>query len=337
MIARPMLAETLEDVADVQFPVLATDKIDGRRNLLLPPTEPGKMSRAVSRSLKPLPNTFAREWMETHLPPGLDGELVVLTEDGRVAQFSEMMSEFSADKKPDFRFMVFDDFRGGLDEPYVDRMVRLAKSRLPSGRVIKLLPTLISNVEELDEFEAAALARGNEGIMIRRPDSPYKEGRSTVREGWLLKIKRFADAEGTIVGTVEGMHNANEATINEVGRTQRSTSKEGKIGIGRVGALVVKPLEFGPPTNDDWLYVRQNVHRMKAAVQSHPYLFMMGTRAIASVLLVEAHTMHGRVVKYKFQPIGVKVKPRFPVSLGYRDADDMDAPIMAGEQQRMLL
>jgi DNA ligase-1 len=336
MIARPMLAETLENVADIQFPVLATDKIDGRRNLLLPPTEAGKMSRCASRSLKGLKNDFTREWLESYLPPGLDGELVVLTPDGRVDEFHVISSAFTNDGEPDFRFMVFDDFRGGLQEPYLERMKRLEKSRLPSGRVIKLLPTLIENEEELDAFEAAALARGNEGIMIRTPHSPYKEGRSTVREGWLLKIKRFKDAEGTIVGTVEGMHNANEATINEVGRTQRSTSKEGKIGKGRVGALVVKPLEFGPPTNDDWLYVQQNAHRMKAAVQSHPYLFMMGTGAITvggnNVPLSEAHTMHRRVVKYKFQPIGVKVKPRFPQCLGYRDADDMD-----GEQQGRLL
>ena len=57
--------------------------------------------------------------------------------------------------------------------------------------------------------------------MVRTPDSPYKCGRSTEREAWLLKIKRFEDAEAVVLGTYEGMSNMNEAGVDAFGRTKR--------------------------------------------------------------------------------------------------------------------
>jgi DNA ligase-1 len=33
--------------------------------------------------------------------------------------------------------------------------------------------------------------------------------------------------------------------------------------------------------------------------------------------------LKGKLVKYKFQPTGVKDKPRFPVFIGFRDARDL--------------
>ena len=43
------------------------------------------------------------------------------------------------------------------------------------------------------------------------PNAPYKQGRSTVREGYLLKVKTFLDDEATVVRFEERMHNGNEA------------------------------------------------------------------------------------------------------------------------------
>jgi hypothetical protein len=39
----------------------------------------------------------------------------------------------------------------------------------------------------------------------RSPHSPYKCGRSTEREAWLLKIKRFEDAEAVVLEPYEGI------------------------------------------------------------------------------------------------------------------------------------
>ena len=54
------------------------------------------------------------------------------------------------------------------------------------------------------------------------------------------KLKQFVDAEFKIVGFEERMHNGNEATVSETGRTKRSTAKAGKTGRGDLGALVLE-------------------------------------------------------------------------------------------------
>ena len=85
---------------------------------------------------------------------------------------------------------MFDYVSGGVDVAYVCRMQELA--RLPRFEHFeKILPVTIHNAEQLTAYEEKCLADGYEGVMIRTPDSPYKCGRSTEREGWLLKIKRF--------------------------------------------------------------------------------------------------------------------------------------------------
>ena len=45
------------------------------------------------------------------------------------------------------------------------------------------------------------------------------------------------------------MENQNEATINELGRTQRSTHQENLVGKGMVGGLVCKMPETGLQIN----------------------------------------------------------------------------------------
>ena len=45
------------------------------------------------------------------------------------------------------------------------------------------------------------------GAAWRTPDSPYKCGRSTENEGFLLKIKRFEDSEAVVLDCIEGMSN----------------------------------------------------------------------------------------------------------------------------------
>jgi DNA ligase-1 len=76
--------------------------------------------------------------------------------------------------------------------------------------------------------------------MLRDPVGPYKFGRSTAKEGYLLKMKRFEDHEATVVGVVEQMRNENEATKDALGRTKRSTAKAGKVGKDTLGAFRVK-------------------------------------------------------------------------------------------------
>lgn len=189
MIARPMLAATPSGHG-YRFPVLATPKIDGFRVI-----KTG--GRALTRSMRPVMNEYVRRWIETHLPDGVDGEVTV------GGTFHSAQSELAKrDGTPDFRLWLFDYVPDGiLARPYHLRAAMLAAEVTSSDRVTVLPVTRIENQAQLDAYEARTLAEGFEGIMLRDPDGPYKCGRSTEEEGFLLKVKAFGDAEATVIGT----------------------------------------------------------------------------------------------------------------------------------------
>lgn len=289
-ITKPMLAETCEDLAALKFPVLATPKLDGIRCLV-------KGGKALSRSFKPIANAHIQA-LVSKLPDGLDGELMLRD---RTKTFQDVSSAvMSEDGEPDFVYNVFDFVRGDLSLAYRTRMELLEALPVPEF-VQKVLPRMILNRSDLNLFEKKVLEQGYEGVMVRSVDGPYKCGRSTVKEGFLLKIKRFKDSEAEILGFVEQMHNANEAKKDELGHTKRSKTKAGLVGAGTLGALKVRDLKSGVE-------------------------FEIGTGFTAEqreIIWMNPLEVEKKIVKYKFQEIGVKDKPRCPVFLGFRDARDL--------------
>ena len=69
---KPLLAEKCLDINQVLFPVYASPKLDGIRNVIY-------HRAALTRSLKPIPNHHVREFLESYANTidGLDGELIV--------------------------------------------------------------------------------------------------------------------------------------------------------------------------------------------------------------------------------------------------------------------
>lgn len=302
LITKPMLAVAAV-LDELRYPLYSTPKLDGIRCVTLPNANPLYKCLAVSRKWKPIKNEFTRDWLEEYLPAGLDGELVVMV-DGKVGSFQACSSGvMKSHGQPDFRFMVFDHVGDDLEEGYMSRINRLRFMRLPRGRVELVMPTKIANREELDAYEEAALAEGYEGVMVRSENSPYKCGRSTVREGWLLKIKRFEYGEARITGTYEGMTNQNEKLRDAFGHAKRSTAKAGKVGRGELGGFNVVDLATGAKFDVGY-------NSLKGLIPS-------------SQLWEERETLIGKLIRYKFQPTGVKDAPRFPGFAGFRDEDDM--------------
>ena len=131
--------------------------------------------------------------------------------------------------------------------------------------------------------------------------SPYKCGRSSLKEGYLLKIKKFTDAEAVVIGYEEMMSNQNEAEKDAFGRTKRSTRADGMVPAGVLGALVVRDLT----TNIEF--------KVSTGMDAYQRLMFWTQR----------DNLMGKIVKYKSQEAGVLIKPRFPVFLGFRSPEDM--------------
>lgn len=290
MITKPMLAAKLTDFSKIQYPVLATPKIDGIRCLIID-------GEAVSRTFKPIPNLYVRETLKG-LPSGLDGELVV------GENFQETSSGvMSIHGEPNFIYMVFDWFRGEHSQinTYFSRTEDLRFIALPEF-CTKLLPERLNNEEELLKYEQWYLQSGYEGICIRTPNSPYKCGRSTEKEGYLIKIKRFQDSEAVIYGLEEQMENQNKLVKNEIGYAKRATYQEHKIGKNTLGAFLVREIGDTPWYGKEFK-IGTGVgltNKLRQTIWDNPKEFL------------------GEIITYKYQPHGIKDLPRIPVFKGFR-------------------
>jgi len=283
----PMLAGKAK-LDSLPFPLLGSPKLDGIRMIVTPDR------RCVSRKLLDIPNP--RVFALFAGLPFYDGELIVGDPTSKTVYNDTYSGVMSRDGVPDVWFYVFDH----VAEPLIGYELRRQSLKCDAGSKTVMVPqTLLRNAAEFAAFEEATLDAGYEGVMLRRPDGKYKYGRSTTTQALLLKVKRFEDSEALVIGFVEEMHNANEATRDNLGRTKRSSAKSGKVGKGTLGALLVEwretTFEIGTGfTAADRLKIWQNRDRFL-----------------------------GELVKFKYFPIGMKDRPRHPVFLGWRSKIDM--------------
>ena len=294
MTFRPMLASHCKDTGKLKFPVLVSKKLDGVRASV-------QGGRLMSRSLKPIPNENVQA-MFKGLPEGLDGELI-FGDPCSPSAYRDTVSIVMSDDKPadGIRLWVFDWFHA--KKPFTERLERACESDSAcSGRVKFVEHVRINSIEELDQFEADALAEKNEGVMIRSLDGPYKQGRSSEREAYLLKLKRFSDMEAVVTGVEELQANNNPAFRNELGRTARSSAKAGKVGDCRMGKLLVRGLN-GPYEGIDFEVGTGFDDAQRDEFWLNPPV--------------------GQIAKIKYFAHGAKDRPRHPVWLGMRDKRDM--------------
>ena len=284
---KPMLASPFDE-ALLKFPVLASPKLDGVRAIV-------RDGVVLSRSLKPIPNKWVQQRF-SHLEH-FDGELIVGKSNHPDVLRTTTSGVMRVAGEPDVSFHVFDHV-ASIETPYIQRYGELEKVIKPADTYV-VPQEEIGSLFELNAFERDILAQGWEGVMLRRFDAPYKFGRSTAREGYLLKVKRFHDDEFEIVGFEEEMFNANEATTSELGRTKRSSHKANKVPKGRLGALVLK---YGDTT------------------------FNCGTGfndAERERIWAERERYLGQFAKIKYFAHGIKDVPKLPSFLGIRDVRDM--------------
>ena len=298
---RPMKGEKVENdqLHLLKFPLYVSLKLDGIRCLV-------KDGKALTASLKPLPNRFTREFLERPEFEGFDGELLLR----EPCDFNLISSAFmSQDGEPDFVYHVFDyhdkgsiSFEARLACLLQDNTFEQFAHRCKRVAHVKAI-----NMYQFHLMEFFALEHNYEGTMSRRPDLPYKFGKASIKQGHLLKRKPMDKAEAIIYGFEEGEQNTNEATLNERGLTTRSSAKDGKVPNGTLGKLLVRNKRFGD--------------------------FKIGTGKGLDFPLrkkiwenQEAHV--GRIIQFSFQEMGTIDKPRIPIFQNFRDPADMDRELV---------
>jgi len=287
---KPMLAATLEDLSQLTFPVIVSPKLDGLRCII-------REGVAVSRNLKPFRNRYVQEMLSGRPEiEGYDGELIVGSPtEGNVLGRTQsgIMSE---EGTPEFLFHVFDKCDTNLD--FISRFELLQNHNLTT----RVPHYTVRTPEEFLVYEQAFLVNGYEGIMARRGYTSYKHGRSTLREGALIKYKRFMDSEGLVESIEEGIHNLNEAETDLLGRTKRSNHTENKVPSGKVGTLFVRDLK----TNE---LISVSPGRM--------------THDMRQFYWERPDKLIGEIVKYKWFDYGRLDAPRFATFQAIRSAEDL--------------
>ena len=231
----------------IPFPVYASPKEDGYRSMV-------QRGMLVSRNGLPVLNRELQARYSRREYEGLDGELTAGPPNG-VGVFhrtSKIVRKASADASS-VRFNVIDlhwDSEGssGLDLSARVKMMRNTWPKQVDG-LCGIPQILIKNVEQLKCFEQKCLAQNYEGVMLRRadqgayPQKPGKENRSTLREFYLVRMKRFEQAEAIIVAVHPLEHNLN---TERTAGGKRSSKKVGMVvDRSRVGSATLRDCKTG--------------------------------------------------------------------------------------------
>jgi DNA ligase-1 len=280
-----------EDLSELRLPLYASPKIDAIRCRIIDGV-------ATSRSGKPLPNQFVQSILGDPAYNGLDGELAVGPPNAPNAMQAAMSGIMSRNGSPEFHFYAFDIWIRGTT-PYREILTDL-QSRADSV-VTPLEQQLITNIPDLEAYESECLSAGYEGVVTRLPHSPYKPGRSTEKQQYLLKLKRRVRDEALVIGFKERMHNANALESSELGYAKRSTHKSGMVPDNTLGALICRTPQGT--------------------------IFDLGTgfnEAQRAAIWATRDTHMSKLVTYEhFAQTGVVEKPRQPVFISFRDMRDL--------------
>lgn len=296
---KPALADNY-DHNNIQLPTFAQPKIDGVRGLNLD----GKL---VGRSLKAFKNKALTWKLSSVKYKGLDGELAFGKEtSGSLCRDTTSAVNTITGPADGFVWHVFDYVtEETINLPYYERYELLRKKVDELGEdCIKLVPYVrLVSASEVESYDDENLEEGYEGTILRNPNSLYKEGRPGKKEQQLMRIKRFSDSEALVLAVVEGRTNLNEAVVNELGRSERSSHAENQVPNGMVGSLTCKDLESGmtitvSPGEMDHIERKFYFDNQQEIV--------------------------GKTITYKSFKKGVKTLPRFPTFKNIRSAEDME-------------
>ena len=269
----------------IPLPCYASPKLDGFRCMV----QGGKL---VTRNGLLVRNTELQLRYGRPEYEGLDGELC----DGKVAthdvfnRSSKVVNNTNADASKTTLCVI--GFNSGYEDTFKQRWTMLKdgyRGFEKYGGVMLINQTLIKTVDALKAYVAKNEALGYEGTMIVRadlgpyPQKPGKENRSTLKEGYLLRLKRFEYAEARLVAVHPLEHNGNTEVT---GAGRKSSKKAGMtVDTARVGSATLRDVKTGVEFNTT-----------------------IGAEKLRS--WKGWPTALGKSFRYRYQAVGTKDKPR---------------------------
>lgn len=321
MKIKPQLAEDA-NLDAVIFPCGVQPKIDGVRAMDLDGTLTG-------RSLDPFEGFGITDYfsglfiggdgeMTLGDKPNSDERLCSLTTGAMGRIYEEDNKKKLITEMADFHWWLFDYVaEHTIDLPYQERYDRLEilQHDLDHPRIHIVPMEIANNRAELNAIIARLFNEKYEGAIIRNLNAKHKEGRATKKNQELWRVKSWADFEILVTGITEGQVNQNEAKKNTLGRTERSSAKDGMVPNGQVGSIQGTLVS--------------NVH----CPITGKLLFKKGlpiTAGSGNMTVKEAidywqnpHKIVKHFAKIKHMTHGVKDLPRFPTYMSHRLKADM--------------
>jgi len=232
----PMLAYSLKDFKDtVQYPVMVDRKYNGGRvitNSFGQYTRKGEEYKSIPHlfdTLKPLfkkyPNmVLDAEGYNHELRFKLNELMSIL----RKQKIQSITDELLARSREIVKLYVYDGWGFGditKDTPCKERRKALEWLLRDVKYIVPVPSKMAHNESELMEIYEEYVADGYEGAIVRNPDAPYQNKRTSD----LLKVKPLDDDEGIIVAITEGSGNwagtGKVITLNWKGKQFNATFK----------------------------------------------------------------------------------------------------------------
>jgi DNA ligase-1 len=224
-----MLASPVEEApADLES-YLVEDKFDGIRAQLHVANGRAEMYSRTLEVAREFPEILESARRVPH-EMVLDGEVIAVRSDGTAAPFALLQrrlgrKQVSAQMRHEVpvRFVAYDvlflDGETLFAKPLLERRAALESLRL--GGLLSVSPIRPADFE-------SARARGNEGLMFKRRDSPYELGKRG--QSW-LKLKRAFATLDVVVTAAEVGHGKRAGLLSDVTFAVRGPS--GLLNVGK--------------------------------------------------------------------------------------------------------
>jgi len=202
MLASPIQSRTIEQIDSY----IAEEKFDGMRSQV---HVGSRQIKLFSRDLNEITPSFpdvARFFLNKDLPDlVLDGEICVFKEE-KIMPF-QLLQKRMGRKKPSKKILheypvifISYDILYHREQPLFDRTLTERRKTLEKLSNSYNLPITnqyeVDRREHVDELFERALAHGNEGLMLKKTDSPYEYGQR--KKSW-LKVKKPGGTLDTVI------------------------------------------------------------------------------------------------------------------------------------------